>query len=727
MNIDTRLFRSILARRFFALFVISALLPIVILSSVAYWRVSQELLEQSEYRLHHAARSVGLSISERLGYLDAELGSAFQVVAPDGVSRSSSGPIHGRMHKLFNSLAVVSADGEISWVFGEGPAPPPLAREQLEHMEQGKTVLLSLGGEAGGRPVSAMARLLDPAAPGAGVVVGFISDDYLWGISEGNVVPYGIELCAFDEARHLLFGSFAGCQEMESLVAAETVGAHNGTLEVRYEGEDFVARYRNLFLQPRFLVEDWTFVLVQSEVEVLNLMENLLDPMENFQWAFPLVVLVCFWVVLILSSFAIRRSLVPLDRLTEATQRIADRDFSTRVDVSSGDEFDDLADAFNTMSDRLQRQFKTLATNAEIHRAILSTIDTTSIVETATAGALDTIDCDLVSVGVRRAGDAEEVALFCAVKGNVETVSDLTSGLSTWDVDTLSSGQESVVLSDDGGESELLASLPSSTGSIVVAFPVMLGSRLAAVLCIGRIGRRAFSDEEVAQGRELADQVAVALSNSGLIEQLKALTWGTLEALARAIDAKSPWTAGHSERVTAMSLKIAQALGRSRSQLEVLHRGALLHDVGKLGISVQLLDKPGKLEDHEFEEVKAHPSIGGRILEPISAFADIMPIVTDHHERWDGKGYPNGLAGEEIHINARILAVADTYDAMTSDRPYRKGRDTEAAVEEIWSQAGTQFDPRVVEAFLVAMGRDFDHQIAQKDRYFLGDVAGRGA
>ncbi len=159
----------------------------------------------------------------------------------------------------------------------------------------------------------------------------------------------------------------------------------------------------------------------------------------------------------------------------------------------------------------------------------------------------------------------------------------------------------------------------------------------------------------------------------------------------------------------------------------MLHRGALLHDVGKLGISVQLLDKPGRLEDHEFKEVKAHPSIGGRILEPISAFADIMPIVTDHHERWDGKGYPNGLAGEEIHINARILAVADTYDAMTSDRPYRKGRDTEAAVEEIWSQAGTQFDPRVVEAFLVAMGRDFDHQIAQKDRYFLGDVAGRGA
>jgi HD-GYP domain-containing protein (c-di-GMP phosphodiesterase class II) len=158
-----------------------------------------------------------------------------------------------------------------------------------------------------------------------------------------------------------------------------------------------------------------------------------------------------------------------------------------------------------------------------------------------------------------------------------------------------------------------------------------------------------------------------------------------------------------------------------------MHRGALLHDVGKLGISVKVLDKPGRLEDEELQHVMQHPSIGGRILDPISAFADIMPIITDHHEKYDGTGYPNGLAGEEIHINARILAVADTYDAMTSDRPYRKGRPPEVAIEEICRQAGTQFDPKVVDAFLVAIGRDPAHKPVQTDLDLIDDVAGRSA
>ncbi|MDH3816962.1 MAG: HD-GYP domain-containing protein, partial [Acidobacteriota bacterium] len=202
------------------------------------------------------------------------------------------------------------------------------------------------------------------------------------------------------------------------------------------------------------------------------------------------------------------------------------------------------------------------------------------------------------------------------------------------------------------------------------------------------------------------------------------LTWGTLEAFARAIDAKSPWTAGHSERVTTMSMRIAKQVGHSDSELEVLRRGALLHDIGKLGISVKLLDKPGRLEDDEIQQVMNHPSIGGRILQPITAFADILPIVEQHHEKFNGSGYPKKLAGDEIDINARILAVADTYDAMTSDRPYRKGFDHEKAVDLILEETGMQFDPRVLRAFMTVIGEDPARVPDWTDEDALRDVAG---
>jgi len=568
MNIDTRLFRSILARRFFALFVVSALVPIVILASVAYWRVSEELFEQSKYRLHHAARSVGLSVSERLNFLEAELGSFSALEESGGAHPSAHDATTKRIRKLFEAVAAVSPDGEVSVFFGEPPTSPKLGIEQLDHLELGKTLVITNKGDGRGDPSLTMVRLRDPSDARGGLIVGVVTGDYLWGISDGNVVPFGIELCAYDDKRRLLYGSFPGCEEIAPFVVAETVGGHSGALEITYDREDFVARYRNLFLRPQFFVDDWTFVLVQSETEILDPMGTILSPMESFQWAFPLVVLASFWVVLLLSSYAIRKSLVPLDRLTEATRRIAGRDFSTRVDVTSGDEFEDLADAFNNMSDRLRRQFKTLATNAEIHQAILSTIDTSAIVETAAVGALSTLDCDLVWVGVRRAGDSVEVDVSCADTRDSGSVRGFSAAFSAWDLEALSDDGKPVVLTEEADRSRLLESLNVESGSIVVAFPMLLAGRLAAVLCIGRGAGNGFSDEELSEARQLTDQVAVALSNSNLIEEMKALTWGTLEALARAIDAKSSWTGGHSERVTALSMKIAKVMGRGESELE---------------------------------------------------------------------------------------------------------------------------------------------------------------
>jgi putative nucleotidyltransferase with HDIG domain len=176
------------------------------------------------------------------------------------------------------------------------------------------------------------------------------------------------------------------------------------------------------------------------------------------------------------------------------------------------------------------------------------------------------------------------------------------------------------------------------------------------------------------------------------VEALEQLDLGTLTALARAIDAKSTWTAGHSERVTNLALKIGHAVGLTSGDLQIIHRGGLLHDIGKIGTPQAILDKTGRLEPGEMQIMQDHVKIGVRILEPVSCFREALPIVAQHHEWFDGSGYPAGLAGEQISLHARILTIADCYDAIVSDRPYRKGLPKLRVLEMLKEKSGTQFE-----------------------------------
>lgn len=173
-----------------------------------------------------------------------------------------------------------------------------------------------------------------------------------------------------------------------------------------------------------------------------------------------------------------------------------------------------------------------------------------------------------------------------------------------------------------------------------------------------------------------------------------------VQSLASALDARDPYTAGHSGRVCRFSCAIAQAMIFDREELRKLGIGALLHDIGKIGIPDTVLQKPGRLTQEEFELIKKHPVVGRRILEAVHGFAPYLDVVELHHENWDGSGYPHGLRGEEVPIGARIVHVADAYDAMTSDRPYRPGLQSEVALRILQENSGTQFDPAVVEVFV---------------------------
>jgi putative nucleotidyltransferase with HDIG domain len=173
-----------------------------------------------------------------------------------------------------------------------------------------------------------------------------------------------------------------------------------------------------------------------------------------------------------------------------------------------------------------------------------------------------------------------------------------------------------------------------------------------------------------------------------------------LPTLSRAIEARDPYTRGHSTRVTAIAEAIARRLGWDEERLELLQLGGPLHDVGKLGVSEEVLAKPGRLDDAELAQIREHPKLGARILLRVAALRGALPYVLYHHERWDGGGYPTGRVGERIPLEARVLAVADAFDAMTSDRPYRPALDRDEAVAEVARCAGTQFDPEVVRVFL---------------------------
>jgi putative nucleotidyltransferase with HDIG domain len=175
---------------------------------------------------------------------------------------------------------------------------------------------------------------------------------------------------------------------------------------------------------------------------------------------------------------------------------------------------------------------------------------------------------------------------------------------------------------------------------------------------------------------------------------------GLLLSLTSAVDAKDAYTCGHSERVALVSRHIAQQFGLSDKDVEQVYMAGLLHDVGKIGVPEAVLQKPGRLTPEEFEQVKRHPAIGAKILQDVKQIQGIIPGVLHHHERYDGKGYPDRLAGERIPLMGRIICLADCFDAMTSSRTYRKGLPIEVAMAEIRRCAGTHFDPRLAEVFL---------------------------
>ena len=247
--------------------------------------------------------------------------------------------------------------------------------------------------------------------------------------------------------------------------------------------------------------------------------------------------------------------------------------------------------------------------------------------------------------------------------------------------------------------------------SMVLLPLVSKGCSLGCLQLINKQDGSQFGNRDLRLCATFASQAAVIIDNRILFDKQEKLMLSLIRALSSALDARDPHTKGHSERVSQLALLMAQKIEMEQEQQEILQQAALLHDVGKIGIRDNVLLDTGPLDEEKWQIMKSHPVIGAQIIqqiEPRSVMEKIYDGVMYHQEKYDGSGYPCGLRGKEIPQVARIIAIADAFDAITSDRPYRKGKSSQEALEEIKKCAGKHFDPQLVEVFLATMARQTD-------------------
>jgi putative nucleotidyltransferase with HDIG domain len=683
---------SRVGRRVLALFLLAALVPSAVVSLVSSRTVQDQLRAQTHERLREGLRSISATVVHELELREqwlARLGPMIEQGARFGGKEPGDGG------HFFRALALVR-DGEPEWARWTYVAERSFPRaETLDFADEppGSVRLVVSHGE------SPTLWMLQRVWSGSGSTIAAEIDPTLFWTRIGDMLPVTNDLTVVDAEGRVLYASDPTRLAARGLGDPDEVAVGSRVVHTRRnDGRHEIVASRPLFLKARFGPEAWTIYLGEDG-------EVALGPARTALLTLPFVALLTILVATFFSLVAIRRQLEPLRRLEQATKSISEGEYDVRVGIERRDEFGELARSFESMAGALAERRRDAETRAALDRAILSSLDQNEIVDIAIDRAPHLMSTPHVAV-LCRDGRSGHVALHRIAR------------------DEAGRRREARPVVDEDATTRWLATLPESGGPLsreeerrlgldecgfpsgaVLAVPIAFrGERLGALV----VGMTDDLDADAAreQASRLCAQLSVALSNARILVEMEDLHWETLEALARTIDAKSPWTHGHSIRVTETALEIARHMGLPAPELERLHRGGLLHDIGKLGVPPEVLDKPGRLTDGEMTQMRQHTEIGARILQPISALREVLPIVRSHHERWDGLGYPDNLAGEEIPIGARILAVADVWDALSSERPYREAWSVDRVVGLLREGRGTHFDPRVVDAFLELLGAD---------------------
>lgn len=476
--------------------------------------------------------------------------------------------------------------------------------------------------------------------------------------------------------------------------------------ETKLKGRDYMARYAPL---PGTTVwEGVGFV-------VLRPLDEILGPYRQFTVTFLGVLAAVAALALAAGSAFATRIVYSLGGLLRNAERIKQGEWPERLEVTRKDEIGLLESAFNEMADSMRSSHDRLMAMIDIdpltelsnHRHFQERVQQEAARTTATGETLALLLIDI-----------DDFAAYNATHGHAagdlklqEIATALCQASCEFSVLARYSGEEFAVLLPDGTVAEAQAlfarvrdtvcgvTLTGGCSELAVAKGKAEDLIIAAELAMKRA-------KELGPG-QVCDFGAVPGSGDAGPMQLHRLlqdgTYAAIKALAAAVDAKDAYTHGHSDRVARYAADLATYVGARPDEVDLIHRCGTLHDVGKIGVPDAVLQKPGRLDPEELRVMQTHAALGEYIVGKVPQLNDLLPGVRHHHERYDGRGYPDGLVGEAIPRVARFLAIADTYDAMTSNRPYRLGMDPTVALREIETMAGTQFDPDLAIAFVRMM------------------------
>lgn len=672
------LFHSKVARNIFFLFILCALIPLCILAYYAFNQVTGNLYSQAQEQMRHTTKASGMTVIERLQSLETELdmiGNTLQT-GKEGELLHSHHIHYGKERTDFNNVVVVTSNGVSKAVLGSMTALPVLSGDEKQYLLSGKTLVITRPA-AGSDTSIYMVKPLSLTPSSRDLMFCEVRPEYLWG-GEGFLSQL-TEFLMLDESNNILFSTFPAYHPLNEIKVAIGKSPATGRFTWNYGNDSYEASYWTMFMRPQYNT-NWLLVQSQSSAEILA-------PVSHFKRFFLLSVLLTFFIVLLLSLRQIRRSLIPIDLLREATKKIAAKEFNSRVTISTNDEFEELGDSFNEMAMNLKNHLQTMGTLNQIGIALSEERSNDRLLE-------------LILIAAKNMTNADGCALYTLT-------GDKQLRLSVMNIDSIHlvmnrDGNMVIPLFDDEGKLNTLTAIAfSALKDATVNIPDMyhatsfdfsdnrdfdrtIGYRSQSLLSVPvknheneivgvlqlinaqeRISKKVvpFSDEDQRLLETLASQAAVALSKNKLIDDFRKLFDSLVELIATAIDEKSPYTGDHCRRVPELTMMLAEAVAGSKEgvfkdfnlseeEMYELKVAALLHDCGKVTTPVHIVDKATRLEtifdgiqviDSRFEILRRDAQIAF-LQKQISLF----PMISGNKSSTEEYGMQIKLARKEL-------------------------------------------------------------------------------